>query len=622
MGKISIVDLSKRQISEMKIEDSYCRDYLGGYGFGVKVLFDELKPGTDPLGPENILGFITGPLTGTGALIAPRFMVVGKSPLTGGWGEANCGGYFGTILKRAGYDGIFVKGRAEMPVYILIDEGNVEIKEAAFLWGKDTFETEDLLRSMYGFEARVLSIGPAGEMGSLISAMITEKGNAAARSGLAAVMGSKNLKALVVKGSQEIPVFDPMALKEAREKYMPQLKEGFAKLLTDYGTAGCFEGAVECGDAPVKNWSGVGTVDFPRSEKIGGDALRAIREKKVGCFKCPVACGSLVKTENKDGTPNLVRTVQYETLAAFGSMCLNDSLESVVKCNEICNRYGLDTISAGAVAAFAIECFENGLLSLQDVDGLQLNWGNGEAIVTLTEKIARREGIGAMLADGCKLTAEKLGGNAMEYAMQIGGQELPMHDPRLYPGLLTTYISDPTPARHTQGSEVYVPPGLDVPYYDKTKLEGRGEAHKLLADLNHVIDCAGLCLFGYFCLDIKSAEDFINAVTGWDTSMEELLVAGERISQLRHAFNLREGIHFRDYFIPKRLLGIPPLPGGPTEGVTLDAQLLLKDYTTAMSWDEETLLPHPERLSALDLKYVTEELKKEGDKWQGQIGKR
>jgi len=601
MGQIAVVDLTDGAIRMEMPDEQYCRDYLGGYGFGVEKLLREMSPGIDPLGPENILGFVSGPLTGTGALIAPRCMVMGKSPLTGGWGDANCGGYFGTELKRAGFDGIFVRGAASGPVYLLMEEGRVEIRDGAALWGLDTFQTEDQLRQLHGEKARVLSIGPAGEMMSLISAIITEKGNAAARSGLAAVMGAKKLKAIVVRGSMEIPVADPEALKEARKKYLPQLKEGFAKLLTDYGTAGCMDSAVETGDAPVKNWAGVGVVDFPHADRIAGEAFKAIREKKVGCFKCPIACGSLVRSQWEGETAAKVRTVQYETLGAFGSMCLNDDLPSILRCNEICNRYGMDTISAGAIVAFAIECFENGLLSLAETDGLELRWGDGAAIVALTEKMAKREGIGALLADGSKNAAEKIGGGAMEYAMQIGGQELPMHDQRLMPGLLTTYISDATPGRHTQGSEAYVPPGLDVPPYDEGGQAGRGRAHKLLADLNHVVDCGGLCLFGFFCIDVNSVTDFYRAVTGWQTSLEELLLSGERISHLRHLFNLREGIDFRHHHIPKRLLGLPPLPAGPTAGVTLERDLLLEDYIQAMQWDPQTLQPDPQVCQSLSL---------------------
>jgi len=603
VGKLLFIDLTAGEIKEEKLDEVLCRDYLGGYGFGVKILYDRLKPGIDPLGPENVLGFITGALTGTGALITPRFMVVGKSPLTGGWGEANCGGFFGPELKKAGFDGIFVSGCADMPVYLLIDDGKVEICQAASIWGKDTYETEDTLKNQYP-GSRVLSIGPAGEKCSLISAMITEKGNAAARSGLGAVMGSKKLKALVVRGNGEIPIHDQEALKAVRKKYLPSLKEDFPSALREYGTAGDLETLVEIGDTPVKNWSGVGVLDFPNADKIGGKALAERQVKNAPCFGCGISCGNWVKGQDESGREKLVRTVQYETLGAFGPLCLNEDLDSIIEANDICNRYGIDTISTGGIVAFAIECFENGLITTKETGGLELRWGNSQAIIRLTELIAKREGIGAILADGCKLAAEKMGKNAKDFAMQIGGQELPMHDQRLFPGLTALYWTDATPGRHTQGTETWMPPGLETPAFDSKEQAGRGEVHKLLADIHHVMDCGGFCLFSYFCLDINNIIESWNAVTGWNVDLKKLLIAGERISYLRHAFNLREGISFMNYNFPKRLLGVPPLPAGPTAGVTLQADVLLGDYLKAMEWDEKTLYPSRKKLDQLGLEKV------------------
>lgn len=603
-GKLLFVELSTKKFREEPLEEEFCRNYLGGYGFGEKILYESMKPGIDPLGPENILGVFTGPLTGTGALISPRFMVVGKSPLTGGWGDANCGGHFGPALKKSGYDGIVFNGIAPHPVVLVIDEGKVEIRDASDLWGRDTYETEDSLRESLGQDTRVICIGPAGEKLSLLSAIITEKGSAAARSGLGAVMGSKKIKAIAVRGKGKIPVHDEAALREVRRKYMPQLKEEYPVGLGEYGTAGDLETLVEIGDTPVKNWGGVGVVDFPNAAKIGGQVLKDLRVKKCACFGCPIGCQNYVKITDGDGQEKLVHTVQYETVGAFGPMCLNDDLDSIIEANYICNLYGVDTISVGAAVAFAIECFEEGLLSIKDTEGLELRWGNSEAIVRLTEKIALREGIGELFADGTKLAAEKIGGKALDLAMQIGGQELPMHDQRLSPGLLTTYWSDPTPGRHTQGSETYIPPALELPEYDPDAQAGRGEVHKLLADLNRVIDCGGLCIFGFFNTDVQNVVDSYRAVTGWDVDLKDLLAAAERISHLRHAFNLREGINFLEYRVPKRLMGIPPLPAGPTEGVTLDAKTLLKDFIAAMDWDPVTLVPSRKKLEAFGLTQV------------------
>lgn len=609
MGKILFIDLSDRQVREEGIDESLCRDYLGGYGFGIKYLYEMLKPGIDPLGPENIIGFISGPLTGTGALVGARFMVVGKSPLTKGLGEANCGGMFGTAMKRAGFDGVLIKGCADVPVYILIDEEKVEIKDASFLWGKDTYETEDTLKDIYGKKAEVLSIGPAGEMCSLISAIITNKGNAAARSGLAAVMGSKKIKALVVRGSKEIPINDKESFKKIRKKYLSELlKDEATIMLRDYGTPVFLDSAVESGDAPVKNWAGAGTVDFPNYEKIGMTACAEIFAKKKPCYSCPVSCHRAVNLKEKNGEERVVGIAEYETLVAFGPMCLNEDLESIIRCNDICNRYGLDTISTGGIVAFAVECFEKNILTLKETDGLELKWGNSQAILSLTEKIAKREGIGALLADGSKLAAEKIGGEAIEYAMQIGGQELAMHDHRLFPGLLTTYWTDPTPGRHTQGSETWIPPGLELPDYNDNEQAGRGEVHKLLADINHVVDGFGLCIFVFFSLDVNSMVEFFNAATGYNMDLKELLISGERISNLRHAFNLREGINFLEYHVPKRLLGIPPLTEGPLAGVAMDARVLIGDYLKAMDWDQKTLVPSRKKLEALCLTQVIEDL--------------
>jgi aldehyde:ferredoxin oxidoreductase len=607
VGKLLFVDLSTKEFRVEELDEALCRDYLGGYGFGVKELYDRLRPGIDPLGPENILGFITGALTGTGALITPRFMVVGKSPLTGGWGEANCGGFFGPELKKAGFDGVFISGCSAKPVYILIDDGKVEVCPGDSLWGKTTYETEDALKEMYP-GSRVMSIGPAGEKCSLISAIITEKGNAAGRSGLGAVMGSKNLKALVVRGNGKIPIYDEEALKAVRKKYLPVLKEDFASALREYGTAGDLETLVEIGDTPVKNWGGVGVVDFPNAEKIGGNAIKERQVKKAPCYGCAISCGNFVKGKDGKGGEKLVHTVQYETLGVFGPLCLNEDLDSIIECNDICNSYGLDTISTGAVVAFGIECFENGILTTKETGGLELTWGNGKAIVRLTQMIAKREGIGAILADGSKLASERIGKNAKDYAMQIGGQELPAHDQRLFPGLTALYWTDATPGRHTQGTETWIPAGLNTPPFDEKEQAGRGEVHKLLADIHHVMDCGGFCLFSYFALNINNIVESWNAVTGWKVDLEDLLKSGERISYLRHAFNLREGINFMEYQFPKRLLGDPPLPEGPTAGVTLKPDVLLGEYMQAMEWDEKTLYPSKKKLEELGLGQVIKNL--------------
>jgi len=601
MGKLLFIDLGNKEIEEVSLDERTCRDYIGGYGIGAKILYENMKEGADPLGKGNILGFITGPLTGSGAIIGSRFMVVGKSPLTGGWGDANCGGYFGPGLKGAGFDGVFFSGISEKPVYLSIVDGKAEICDAENLWGKDTYETDDYLKSLIGQGAQVACIGPAGEECSLLACIISDKGRAAGRSGLGAVMGSKKLKAIVVKGTENVPVADENMLKELRKKYLPDMKAPFPSELNELGTAGGMEYLVEIGDAGVKNWGGAGLVDFPHPEKIGGKELLKYQKKKYGCFKCPISCGGWVETKDFDGNTHLSHKVQYETMGAFGSMCLNEDLESIILCNDLCNRFGMDTISVGDTIAFAIECYENGILTKDDTDDWAMTWGNGPAIAKMTEKICRREGFGALLADGSKQAAEKIGKCSEKFAIHIGGQEIPMHDPRLFPGLLTTYLTDPTPGRHTQGSEAWLPPDLDLGNIDRNDQTGLGKAHKYMVEFYHAASCAGLCCFGYLNLNVQSLPEFIQGVTGWDVDLDEMLLAGERIANLRQMFNIREGINFLNHPVPNRLLGKPPMTTGPHKDFSLDYDALIFDYLKASDWDLKTAKPSKEKLTSLDL---------------------
>jgi len=601
VGQLLFVNLSEGTIKGTELDEKLAADFLGGYGIGASVLFDQVPQGADPLGPDNILGIVSGPLTGSGALIASRFMVVGKSPLTGGWGDANCGGYFGPELKAAGFDGVFFSGLSDHPVYLSIDNGRAELRDAAELWGQDTYWVDDRLKEICGSKAKVLCIGPAGEMQSLLAGIITDKGRAAARSGLGAVMGAKRLKAVVVRGDGKIPVAQPEKLRQLRQKYLPEFKSDFAKGLNKLGTAGSMEIAVEVGDAGVRNWAGAGSIDFPGAEKIGGEALLKLQKKKYGCFGCPISCGGWVEAPDLKGRPALSHKVQYETLGAFGSMCLNEDLESIIQANDLCNRYGIDTISVGDTIAFAMECYENGIIGLKDTDGLDLSWGNGQAVARLTEKICRREGFGAVLADGSKAAAERIGRNASDYAVHFGGQEVPMHDPRLFPGLLTTYLADPTPGRHTQGSEAWLPPGTRFQPVDRDQQHDLGAIHKYMVELYHVMSCAGLCLFGFFNIEVQSIAEFLEAVTGRAADLSQWAVVGERIANQRHLFNLREGVNFRDWPVHGRMLGQPPLTAGPHQGFSLDGQALISDYLSASGWDRETAFPSREKLLTLGL---------------------
>ncbi|MGB2877795.1 MAG: aldehyde ferredoxin oxidoreductase family protein [Dehalococcoidales bacterium] len=605
MGKLLFVDLSSGVCKEEELGEELCRDFMGGYGIGVKILYERMKPRVDPLGPDNLLGFLTGPLTGTPTMCSGRFVVVCKSPLTGTWGDANCGGDFGPNLKFAGFDGVFFSGASQKPVYLCIENGKPELKDAGNLWGKDCLETEDILKKAHGKESSIACIGPSGEQLSLLAAIINEKGRAAGRSGVGAVMGSKKLKAIAVKGNQKVPMADEDKAIQLRRTWMKQVK-GLGEVLSKYGTAGLTEASAMCGDSPVKNWAGAGEIDFPNAKRISDDAVIAEQERKYGCWQCPLRCGGHMKT--KAGRAEVSHKPEYETLCMAGTLCLNDDLESIIRFNDICNIYGIDTISAGVAVGFAIECYENGILTKADT-GMELRWGDGNAIVALTEKIARREGIGALLADGVKHAAEKIGKGSEQYAVHVQGQELPAHDPRFIPALSLTYRMDGTPGRHTQGGRSWLM-GVDFltdPREDKYDFTNTGELQKKATNMLHIVNSAGICLFAYATYPTQFLPDFLTAVTGQEYTLDSCLDIGERIGTLRHLFNLREGLNPLKYFMNPRAVGKPPLKEGPLANVTIDDDTMIKDYLKSMDWDLTTTEPSAKKLQELGLSQLVKE---------------
>jgi len=430
------------------------------------------------------------------------------------------------------------------------------------------------------------------------------------------VMGSKKLKAIVVKGKMKVPLADEERVKEIRRRVL-EAKGGAWETYTQYGTCSATAQLALCGDSPVKNWAGASTVDFPieMAEKISDDAVIAYRVSKRSCWACPIACDGIVRLDKgRYALPGShdyqVCKPEYETLAMLGTNLLNDNLESIIKMNDICNRYSLDTISLGATIAFAIECYENGLISKQDTGGIELTWGDAEAIVTMTERLAKREGFGDLLADGVKVASERIGKGAEKYAMHVGGQELPAHDPKFVPGLATTYLIDATPGRHTQGVEDWWPLAWEQALPDKYQYSGRGEVHKKIANYMHLLNATGGCMIAndVFNNYAASVSEFLSALTGWDLSFEDCLEIGERIANLRHAFNLREGHNFLMRKAPGRVIGDPPLREGNVRGITVDLETLVRDYLDTMGWDRTTTMPNRDRLEELGLGYVAKDL--------------
>ncbi len=590
-GKIIFVDLTTGTIKEETPDEQMYRDYIGGYGIGVRILYSRQKPGVDALGPENTLGMIGGLLTGTPMPTGARYQVVGKSPLTGGWGDANSGGEFGPYLKFAGFDGVFFTGISPKPVYLLLNNGKAELKDASALWGKDAYETEDTLAAEYGKDSRVACIGPAGERQSLIASIMTDHGSAAGRSGLGAVMGSKKLKAVVAKGSLPVTIVDKPTVDKLRMEQIKGWQQpgpggmSFIDNFHTFGTSGMAATSAHSGDTPVKNWGGVGVKDVPDVSELKGDAIKAKTTKAGGCWHCPIACKALMK----EGTGEYKyaagsRRPEYETLGVFGVMCGNNNEESINMANDICNRAGLDTISAGTAVAFAIECYENGILTKKDTGGADLKWGNHQALVAVTQMMAEGKGLGAILANGVKKAAEKIGKGAEKYAVHIGGQELGMHDPKLispFGGFnISQYQLDATPGRHTAGF-------------------GPGSFR------GHLVNALGLCTFGWGFGGGPDGDNrfvgLINAITGWNTNMGELLRAGERIAVMRHAFNLREGISEVKWPVHPRITGSPALKEGPLAGVTINADAWNYWNLGALDWDRNTTKPSMMKLKSLGL---------------------
>ena len=586
MGKILFVDLSTGEIKEEALDEKICRDFIGGYGIGARIIYSRQKPGANPMGPDNTLGFVTGPLTGSGVPTGARYMVVGKSPLTGGWGEANSGGYFGPYLKFAGFDAVFFTGISPKPVYLLVDNGKVTIKDAGHLWGKDSYETEDVLMEEYGKQSRVACIGPSGEKLSLIAGVMTDHGSSAARSGLGAVMGSKKLKAIVARGEMEVPVVDKATIETLRPEQIKQWQKPWQGGMSEwemqhkYGTSISTYNSTHSGDSPVKNWGGVGVIDIPDREGLHQDVFAARVDKGHACWHCPVACKATLKaSEGEYQYAAGVRRPEYETASAFGPNCANSHTESISMANDICNRAGMDTISGGSVIAFATELYENGILTKEDTDGIELKWGNHQAMVAMTRKLVNREGLGDILADGVKVAAEKIGKGSEKYAVHIGGQEPGMHDPKLpkgngFPMAAARMQMDATPGRHMLNFGTFV-------------------------FFRHVVNMTGMCFQGGWSGSRDRFLGFYNAVTGGNYTMDDFLKAGERTANIRHAFNLREGICELNWTPHPRIVGKPPQTVGPLAGAVADIEAQIYWGMGSMDWDRFTTKPSKAKLLSL-----------------------
>jgi aldehyde:ferredoxin oxidoreductase len=603
IGKLLFVDLSARTYETRPLDENIARNFLGGAGLGAKILYDEMPAKVDPFSADSILGFVSGTLNGTGAVMGGRYTVVSKSPVTGGWNDSNSGGFFGPMLRKSGYDAVFVRGVAEKPVYILIDDGNVEIRDASDLWGLTTKETEAAIKKIMGnkkFNAAL--IAPGGERMQLSAGIVNDSHRIAGRGGSGAVMGSKKLKALVVCGDQSVEVADKQKILSLNKSILDWQKNGPVKpVVTAFkrgGTSDDYAGHVISGDASVKNWTGAGLVDMTEemiTPLIPVNMDKRWFRKKYACYACPIGCGSIYQINEGDVNIDETGRPEYETAGMFGSQMLNSDPIILNQCNYLCNEYGLDTITVGGTIAWAMECFSIGILSKEELDGIDLYWGNAPAILEITEKICKGIGIGEILANGSVFAADYFA-KGHECLVVAGKIEIPQHDPRYGPGLARTYKYDPTPGRHVKG-------GLggncgNQPPEVKFNYDGLAEGDVAGVVLYEIMNSAGLCMFTEFGLPPGADIALINAATGFNYNDEERTILGKRLFAIRHAFNLREGFRRKDATISDRIIGKPPLKHGPLEGVTVDVERMGDNFFRLMGYEQDSM-PKKETLEQL-----------------------
>jgi aldehyde:ferredoxin oxidoreductase len=544
---------------------------------------------TAPLDPENVLIFMTGPLTGTRVPLSGRHEIVGKSPLTGIYGESDVGGRWGTELKKAGYDGIIVTGKSSRHTYLWINESGVEFRDAEHLWGLDTYEASRILRKETDQKAIEASIGPAGERLALIAGVMHDgtDARAAARCGLGAVMGSKNLKAIVAKGNREPTVADEERLKASIKKLAPEIVKN-TKRLSNYGTSQIMTTLEELGDLPIKNWKQGSWKEG--AEKLSGVTLaKTILKTKYYCGACIVGCGRTVEINHGQYAGVKGAGPEYETVAMIGANTLVDDLEAVAKAHELCNRYGLDVISTGAVIGFALEAAERGILSREEPD---LNWGDAQSVVSLVEKIGRREGIGYLLGEGVMRASLKLGKGSEEFALHVKGLEPPGHDPRAYNSLAVGYATGNRGACHLQGMSYAFERSVTMPelgiheIQDRFGVVDKGELVAKTQDLMSLFDSLKLCKFLlYGGVKLTHMLEWFNAVTGYEITQADFLQAGERIYNLKRMYNIRCGITRKDDTVPSRMLLEKHQEGGAAHNLPPFSEML-DEYYRYRDWDQ------------------------------------
>ena len=612
-GKILEVNLTSGMVTTSAVDKETLRKFIGGSGLAAKLFFDRDLVDVEPLSDKNVLFLMAGPLSGTNFPTSSRVVAVFKSPQTGIWGQASAGGNFAAEVKKAGYDGIAISGMSSKPVYLVIEDDKVEIKDAADLWGKDCYQTTDILKERHGAKADVLEIGPAGENLVKFASILNGKWGFISRCGGGAVMGSKKLKAVVVRGTGKVEPALPEEYAKIRKTVLKKIKEGIQTLaLTDAGTALGVEVNAITGVLPVKNFTvGDGSLYGP---KLCGSAIRAqYLIKPHACFTCPIACKRTVKVAEGAYAIEEGPGPQYETICSFGSSLMIDDLAAVLKMGETANRYGMDSISCGGTIAFAMECFEKGLITSKDLDGGQLRWGNPDDVLAVMEKIAKRQGFGDVLAEGSRSAAKKIGKNAEDCTVEIKGLEFPQYDARGAHGHGLSFMMSNRGACHvasTIGSveSNWVFTWTDVGItggYDPKGDEGKGELNVTCENLDMLTNSATMCRFGLMSVSITDLAEALKAATGFDYDLDEIMECGGRIWMLLRGLNNLMGVTAADDRMPKRFL--TPHTDGPAAGSVPNVELMLKDYYKARGLDANGR-PLKEKLNSLGLSELAAKL--------------
>jgi aldehyde:ferredoxin oxidoreductase len=605
-GKLLRVDLSNRKSKIEDIPDRLLKDFLGGRGLAVKYLFSELKPGVDPLGPDNKLLFMMGPLGATTAMSVSRIAVVTKSPLTGCIVKSIAGGNFGAFLKFAGFDGVILEGKAEKPTYIHIDSNGVHLLDADEIWGLDTEETQIKLRQMHGTSTKTICIGPAGEKLVRYAVVISDR-RCGGRAGVGTVMGAKKLKAIAINSSGPLGVYDPQQFKDLSKEQIEGLRTSPRRIqMTDFGTSNLTLGFEKMGIFPVKNFQ---EGHLEGVEKIGDEALAKMKIKNDGCWGCMTKCGQVRKVTEGPYAGAVSEGPDYETIWSLAGNLAHTDAGALITADSICDKLGMDTISAGSAIGFACELFERGIITKKDTDGLDLTWGNHGDMIKLLEKIGRREGFGELLGEGTRRAAEKIGKGAEVYAMHVKSSEIPAYEPRAVKGYGLVFATSNVGANHMYGRPREELAGKADRFAEEGKGKDIARNQIMQAVEDSVVQCSFTPATGF---TPESRAKFLVAATGFNefSAPAYLDLIGERILCLERSFNVREGFSRKDDTLPARMLTEPLKNAGPATGqVIRNLDKLLDEYYDALGYSHQGI-PTEEKLRQIGLGWVAEDIKK------------